>query len=167
MLKGPYVSSSQHIPSLVTYFHFGFTAGEFNGSSISVFSRNPISNTKRELAVVGRRGEFRLATGFAQLKTYFLNATNDKPGPRKTALDDPTCISFSDEIWVPEILPLLPALLTVPFYILHILRKNASLDLEFEIGNLESRRVLYGLTFLFVEKSRKTTVLETAIIVGD
>jgi hypothetical protein len=76
MLKGPYVSSSQHIPSLVAYFDFGLTAGEFNGSSISVFSRNPISNTERELAVVGRRGEFRLATGFAQLKTCFLNATN-------------------------------------------------------------------------------------------
>jgi hypothetical protein len=65
---------------------------------------------------------------------------------------------------VPEILPLLPALLTIPFY---ILRKNVSLDLEFEIRNLGSRRVLYGLTFLFVEKSRKTTVLETAIIMGD
>jgi hypothetical protein len=72
---------------------------------------------------------------------------------------------------VPEILPLLPALLTIPFYILHILRKNVSLDLEFEIRNLGSRRVLYGLTFLFVEKSRltflfveksrKTTVLES------
>ncbi|KAL9339667.1 hypothetical protein Peur_068682 [Populus x canadensis] len=134
MLKGPYVSSSQHIPSLVAYFDFGFTAGEFNGSSISVFSRNPISNTERELAVVGRGGD----------------------------------ISLSDEIWVPEILPLFPALLAIPFYILQSLRKNVSVDLEFEIGNLESRKVLYGLTFFFFPVSLKTTVLETAIIiVGD
>ncbi|KAL9365292.1 hypothetical protein Peur_043165 [Populus x canadensis] len=74
--QGLYVSSSQDIPSLVAYFDFGFTTGEFNGSSISVFSRNPITNTERELAVVGGRGKFRLARGFAQLKTYFINATN-------------------------------------------------------------------------------------------
>jgi hypothetical protein len=74
--QGLYVSSSQDIPSLVAYFDFGFTTGEFNGSSISVFSRNPIINTERELAVVGGRGKFRLARGFAQLKTYFINATN-------------------------------------------------------------------------------------------
>ena len=52
---------------------FGFTQGEFNGSSISVFSRNPITETERELAVVGGRGKFRMAKGFAHLKTYFVN----------------------------------------------------------------------------------------------
>ncbi|KAL3581600.1 hypothetical protein D5086_015932 [Populus alba] len=45
--QGLYVSSSQDIPSLVVYLDFGFTTGEFNGSSISVFSRNPITNTER------------------------------------------------------------------------------------------------------------------------
>ncbi|KAJ4826113.1 hypothetical protein Tsubulata_010966 [Turnera subulata] len=75
--QGLYVSSSQStVPSLVAYFDFGFTSGKFNGSSISVFSRNPIANTERELAVVGGRGKFRMATGFALLKTYFLNETN-------------------------------------------------------------------------------------------
>uniref|UniRef100_A0A6N2KSI8 Dirigent protein n=1 Tax=Salix viminalis TaxID=40686 RepID=A0A6N2KSI8_SALVM len=74
--QGLYVSFGQDIPSLVAYFDFGFTSGEFNGSSISVFSRNPITNTERELAMVGGRGKFRLARGFAQLKTCFLNTTN-------------------------------------------------------------------------------------------
>ncbi|CAK7325771.1 unnamed protein product [Dovyalis caffra] len=73
--QGLYVSSSQDVPSLVAYFDFGFTSGEFNGSSISVFSRNPIADTERELAVVGGRGKFRMARGFAQLKTYFLDKT--------------------------------------------------------------------------------------------
>ncbi|XVE93799.1 hypothetical protein REPUB_Repub01dG0226100 [Reevesia pubescens] len=74
--QGLWVSSGKDIPTLVAFFDFGFTKGEFNGSSISVFSRNPIVETERELAVVGGRGKFRMAKGFAQLKTYFLNVTN-------------------------------------------------------------------------------------------
>ncbi|XVE67120.1 hypothetical protein DITRI_Ditri08aG0135000 [Diplodiscus trichospermus] len=74
--QGLWVATGRDIPTLVAYFDFGFTKGEFNGSSISVFSRNPISETERELAVVGGRGKFRMAKGFAQLKTYFLNVTN-------------------------------------------------------------------------------------------
>ncbi|KAM0946941.1 putative dirigent protein [Dioscorea sansibarensis] len=48
---------------------FGFTFGEFNGSSISVLSRNPTLDVNRELAVVGGRGKFRMARGFATLHT--------------------------------------------------------------------------------------------------
>ncbi|MBA0785091.1 hypothetical protein Gotri_026290, partial [Gossypium trilobum] len=59
----------------VMYVDFGFTKGKFKGSSISLFSRNPITDTEREVAVVGGRGKFRMAKGFALLKTYFLNAT--------------------------------------------------------------------------------------------
>ncbi|GMJ03579.1 hypothetical protein like AT2G21110 [Hibiscus trionum] len=43
--------------------------------SISMFSRNPITETEREVAVVGGSGKFRMAKGFAQLKTYFRNST--------------------------------------------------------------------------------------------
>ncbi|MBA0721361.1 hypothetical protein Golax_008910 [Gossypium laxum] len=53
-----------------TYFDFGFTTGKYNGSSISMFSR-----TDLELAVVGGRGRFRMATGFALLNPYLINAT--------------------------------------------------------------------------------------------
>ncbi|CAK9162070.1 unnamed protein product [Ilex paraguariensis] len=74
--QGAYVSSSQGKDVvLVLYLDFGFTTGKFNGSSISVFSRNPITEPERELAVVGGRGKFRMARGFAKLKTYSVNPT--------------------------------------------------------------------------------------------
>ncbi|XVE67123.1 hypothetical protein DITRI_Ditri08aG0135300 [Diplodiscus trichospermus] len=74
--QGLWVSTGQDVVSLVVYWDLGFTQGEFNGSSISVFSRNPITQTERELAVVGGRGKFRMAKGFAHLKTYFVNFTS-------------------------------------------------------------------------------------------
>lgn len=74
--QGLYASTGQDNLSLVVYFDFGFTKGEFNGSAISVFSRNPVLETERELAVVGGRGKFRMARGFAQLKTFSVNQTN-------------------------------------------------------------------------------------------
>ncbi|KAH7664326.1 Dirigent protein [Dioscorea alata] len=74
--QGFYVSSSQDKLTLVLAVDFGFTTEEFNGSSISVFSRNPVLENDRELAIVGGRGKFRLARGFAKLHTYSLNGTN-------------------------------------------------------------------------------------------
>ncbi|KAJ0010531.1 hypothetical protein Pint_34361 [Pistacia integerrima] len=69
-LFGVYVSASQDKVTMVAYLDFGFTWG-----SISVFSRNPVLERERELAVVGIRGKFRMARGFALLKTYFVNET--------------------------------------------------------------------------------------------
>ncbi|XP_039138882.1 dirigent protein 4-like [Dioscorea cayenensis subsp. rotundata] len=74
--QGFYASAGQKDLVLVVAFDFGFTSGEFNGSSISVFSRNPILESDREMPVVGGRGKFRMARGFAKLKTYFFNATS-------------------------------------------------------------------------------------------
>ncbi|KAK8714418.1 hypothetical protein V6N13_149610 [Hibiscus sabdariffa] len=54
--QGLWVSTGRDVLTLMVYLDFGFTKGEFNGSSISMFSRNPITETKRELAVVGGRG---------------------------------------------------------------------------------------------------------------
>ncbi|CAA0807693.1 Dirigent protein 15 [Striga hermonthica] len=72
--RGIYVSSSQgEKPTLVLYVDLGFTSGKFNGSSLSVFSRNPITETNRELAVVGGRGQFRFAKGFVLVKTHSLD----------------------------------------------------------------------------------------------
>ncbi|WCJ42170.1 Disease resistance-responsive (dirigent-like protein) family protein [Euphorbia peplus] len=76
--QGLYLSSSQD-PSkftLVLYVDFAFTTGEFNGSSFSVFSRNPVMEADREVAVVGGRGKFRFARGFAKVKSSYFNATN-------------------------------------------------------------------------------------------
>lgn len=68
--QGVYVSLGQDTSSLVVYLDFGFTSGEFNGSSISMFSRNPLLVTERELAVVGGREKLKMARGFAQLRTH-------------------------------------------------------------------------------------------------
>ncbi|XP_039055066.1 dirigent protein 4-like [Hibiscus syriacus] len=74
--RGLWVLSAQDAATLMVYMDFEFTLGEFNGSSISVFSRNPIIELERELAVVGGREKFRMAQGFARLKTYFANFRN-------------------------------------------------------------------------------------------
>ncbi|XVE93800.1 hypothetical protein REPUB_Repub01dG0226200 [Reevesia pubescens] len=74
--QGLMVSTGQDVLSLSVFWDFGFTQGEFNGSSFSVLSRNPITQRERELAVVGGRGKFRMATGFALLKTYSSNNGN-------------------------------------------------------------------------------------------
>ncbi|GMJ03573.1 hypothetical protein like AT2G21110 [Hibiscus trionum] len=74
--QGLYVSTDRDVPCLMVYMDFEFTGGGFNGSSIIVFSRNLIAETEREVAVVGGRGKFRMAQGYAQLKTYYLNVTS-------------------------------------------------------------------------------------------
>lgn len=75
--RGLYVSASEGRDlCLVMYIDYGFTAGKYKGSSISVFSRNPVTEPRREVAVVGGRGKFRMARGFAKLRTHYLNVTN-------------------------------------------------------------------------------------------
>ncbi|MFS8016093.1 putative dirigent protein [Helianthus anomalus] len=51
-----------------------FTSGEFNGSSISVATRDPLVLLK-EMAIVGGRGKFRMAKGFIFNTLSFLNLT--------------------------------------------------------------------------------------------
>ncbi|MCL7029442.1 hypothetical protein MKW94_027724 [Papaver nudicaule] len=74
--QGTYVLSARETISLVMSVDFAFTTGEFNGSSFSVMSRNPITESSREIAIVGGRGKFRLARGFAELKTHYINFTS-------------------------------------------------------------------------------------------
>ncbi|KAM0946943.1 putative dirigent protein [Dioscorea sansibarensis] len=67
--QGLSVSVGQDKLMVVFMVDIGFTSAEFNGSSISVLSRNPILETDhRELAIVGGRGKFRMARGFAELR---------------------------------------------------------------------------------------------------
>lgn len=75
--QGMYISSSQGKNlTLVMYVDLGFTEGRLKGSSLSVFSRNPVTESHREMAVVGGRGVFRRAEGTVFVKTHFLNYTN-------------------------------------------------------------------------------------------
>ncbi|OMO92805.1 Plant disease resistance response protein [Corchorus olitorius] len=73
--QGLWVVTGQTVLTLTAFMDLRFTFGEFNGSSISVFSRNPIMQTERQLAVVGGTGKFEMAKGVANLKTYFVNIT--------------------------------------------------------------------------------------------
>ncbi|CAA7020676.1 unnamed protein product [Microthlaspi erraticum] len=72
--RGMYVSGSKDINkfTIVMYADLAFTEGKFNGSSISVFSRNPVAEEagEREIAIVGGRGKFRMARGFVKIKTH-------------------------------------------------------------------------------------------------
>ncbi|MBA0751040.1 hypothetical protein Gogos_002410, partial [Gossypium gossypioides] len=58
--RGLWVSTDQDVLTLVLYMDFRFTKGELNGYSINIFSRNPIAETERELAVIGGRGKFKM-----------------------------------------------------------------------------------------------------------
>lgn len=55
---------------------FVFTGGEYNGSTLDVFGKNPLLRLQREVPVVGGTGVFRLAQGIATLKTYSFNRTS-------------------------------------------------------------------------------------------
>ncbi|XP_034681864.1 dirigent protein 4-like [Vitis riparia] len=73
--QGLLVSSGPKELSLAVYLDFGFTTGEFDGSSIVVASRFPVAADFAELEVVGGREKFRMTSGFVELKRYYFNET--------------------------------------------------------------------------------------------
>ncbi|MCL7047982.1 hypothetical protein MKW94_021071 [Papaver nudicaule] len=75
--QGFYGFSGQNEAALMVGMSLVFTASEkFNGSTISVLSRNPFTHTERELAIVGGTGYFQFARGFISAKTYSLTGAN-------------------------------------------------------------------------------------------
>ncbi|RZC44010.1 hypothetical protein C5167_036959 [Papaver somniferum] len=69
--QGFYGLSGQNEISLIMGMSLVFTANKkFNGSTISVLSRNAVTHTEREFAIVGGTGYFQFARGFISAKTY-------------------------------------------------------------------------------------------------
>ncbi|KAL8137149.1 hypothetical protein V2J09_003150 [Rumex salicifolius] len=71
--QGMYGSSDQKERAFITGLSFVFTAGPYNGSTLSMLGRNPILRKNHELPIVGGTGVFRLATGVAVLNTIRRN----------------------------------------------------------------------------------------------
>ncbi|XP_059298282.1 dirigent protein 22-like [Lycium ferocissimum] len=74
--QGIYGAADQNEVGLLMTMNFVFTTGKYNGSTLSVLSRNPALKKYREMPIVGGSGIFRLAQGIATAKTYWINTTS-------------------------------------------------------------------------------------------
>lgn len=71
--QGLYASASQDKFGLLMAMNFAFVSGKYNGSSITIFGRNPFMEKVREMPVIGGSGLFRFARGYAEAKTRKLD----------------------------------------------------------------------------------------------
>lgn len=67
--QGIYALASQTEAALLMVLNFAFTAGKYNGSTLSILGRNSVFKPVRELPVLGGSGLFRFARGYAQART--------------------------------------------------------------------------------------------------
>ncbi|OVA06302.1 Plant disease resistance response protein [Macleaya cordata] len=74
--QGMYGFAGQKEMVLIMALSYVFTDDKYNGSTLSVLSRNPITNPVREFSVVGGTGLFRFARGVVDAKTYWVNFTS-------------------------------------------------------------------------------------------
>ena len=74
--QGLYGSAGQHELGLLLAMNLFFVTGKFNGSGLTIWGRNAVFHSIREMPIIGGTGAFRLARGFVQAKTHFLNLTS-------------------------------------------------------------------------------------------
>ncbi|CAB67637.1 putative protein [Arabidopsis thaliana] len=74
--QGIFASADQNNFGLLMAFNFVFTKGEFSGSTVSMYGRNPIFSKVREMPIIGGTGAFRFGRGYAQAKTFTFNTTS-------------------------------------------------------------------------------------------
>ncbi|XP_057978093.1 dirigent protein 22-like [Malania oleifera] len=68
--QGMYALASQHEVGLLMVTNFAFLEGKYNGSTLSILGRNLVSDTVREMPIVGGSGLFRFARGYVLAKTF-------------------------------------------------------------------------------------------------
>lgn len=71
--QGIYVAADQNELALLIAMNLAFTAGEYNGSVLTVLGRNQIFDAVREMPVIGGSGAFRFARGYAEARTHSIN----------------------------------------------------------------------------------------------
>ena len=74
--QGLYSHASLQGASLLFTLNFVFVEGKYNGSTLAVVGRDDVSEAVRELPVVGGTGRFRLARGYALLKTHVVDLSS-------------------------------------------------------------------------------------------
>ncbi|KAF8711140.1 hypothetical protein HU200_029148 [Digitaria exilis] len=74
--QGTYTFADQKTFGLLMVMNFVFTAGDHNGSSLSILGRNEVLDDIREMSIVGGSGKFRMARGYVQAHTIDSGATS-------------------------------------------------------------------------------------------
>ncbi|KAL2460039.1 Dirigent protein 21 [Abeliophyllum distichum] len=74
--QGLITSADLHESALAMNLNFIFTGGQYKGSTLCMLGRNPLDKEKRELAIVGGTGLFRMARGYAITNTYSYDVEN-------------------------------------------------------------------------------------------
>ncbi|KAL3623799.1 hypothetical protein CASFOL_032615 [Castilleja foliolosa] len=75
--QGLYAGEDQTTLAFLMVVNYVFTAGKYNGSTLSVLGRNPALQTVREMPILGGTGLFRYAQGFALASTKWFNNAGD------------------------------------------------------------------------------------------
>ncbi|OWM82634.1 dirigent protein 22-like [Punica granatum] len=72
-LQGMTASADQSEIALLMATNFVFTAGKYNGSTLTMLGRNRLGAPLRELPIVGGTGHFRFARGYVKTSTRMLD----------------------------------------------------------------------------------------------
>ena len=74
--QGFYATAALEEPGFLMTHNYYFIDGVYKGSTLAILGRNNIFEKRREMAVVGGTGYFRLAKGYAVAKTVSFNQTS-------------------------------------------------------------------------------------------
>ena len=74
--QGLYAFADLDKIGLLMTLNYYFTDGVYSGSTLAILGRNSVFEKRREMAVVGGTGYFRLAKGYAVAKTVSFNTSS-------------------------------------------------------------------------------------------